>query len=108
MPDGSGGIFLNLSVGRGGPAGGVGGRISMNIAVSFAEFALLRALAQYLSPRLLGFAEVRLDVVVVPSSLGPNVTSSLLTLFHEINDIVAQNRCNDRDVSKEDDGGGGY
>ena len=61
MPDGSGGIFLNfflVSAGAGGaPGGGSHGKISMNIAVSFAEFAMLRALAQYLSPRLMGFAE---------------------------------------------------
>ena len=32
-------------------------RVNMNIAVSFAEFAVLRSLAQFLTPRLLGFNE---------------------------------------------------
>ena len=49
MPDGSGGVFLNLSTSSG---------AKLNVAVSFAEFCLLRNLVQYLVPRLTGFDEV--------------------------------------------------
>ena len=49
MPDGSGGAFLNLSTSSG---------AKLNVAVSFAEFCLLRNLVQYLVPRLTGFSEV--------------------------------------------------
>jgi len=52
MPDGSGGVFLNLSTSSG---------AKLNVAVSFAEFCLLRSLAQYLVPRLTGFDEVFKD-----------------------------------------------
>jgi hypothetical protein len=53
MPDGSGGIFLNMATTA---PGGKGGRAS--VAVSFAEFAALRHLSAFLVPRLMGFAEV--------------------------------------------------
>lgn len=49
MPDGSGGVFLNLSTSTG---------AKLNVAVSFAEFCVLRNLTQYLVPRLMGFDEV--------------------------------------------------
>ena len=49
MPDGSGGVFLNMSTSAG---------AKLNVAVSFAEFCLLRNLVQYLVPRLTGFDEV--------------------------------------------------
>jgi len=58
MPDGSGGIFLNMGVTMGGDGGNGGSRVNMNIAVSFAEFAALRHLSAYLVPRLMGFSEV--------------------------------------------------
>ena len=52
MPDGSGGVFLNLATSSG---------AKLNVAVSFAEFCLLRNLVQYLVPRLTGFEEVFKD-----------------------------------------------
>ena len=52
MPDGSGGVFFNLSTSSG---------AKLNVAVSFAEFCLLRNLVQYLVPRLTGFDEVFKD-----------------------------------------------
>ena len=61
MPDGSGGIFLNMGVTTGGDGSSGGQRVNMNIAVSFAEFAALRHLSAYLAPRLMGFAEVFRD-----------------------------------------------
>ena len=61
MPDGSGGIFLNMGVTTGGDGANGGQRVNMNIAVSFAEFAALRHLSAYLTPRLMGFAEVFRD-----------------------------------------------
>lgn len=61
MPDGSGGIFLNMGVTTGGDGANGGQRVNMNIAVSFAEFAALRHLSAYLAPRLMGFAEVFRD-----------------------------------------------
>lgn len=65
MPDGSGGVFLNFFVkGDGRDPGGAmngGAAMNMNIAVSFAEFALLRSIAQFLAPRLMGFGEMFSD-----------------------------------------------
>ena len=52
MPDGSGGVFFNLSTSSG---------AKLNVAVSFAEFCVLRNLVQYLVPRLTGFDEVFKD-----------------------------------------------
>ena len=49
MPDGSGGVFLNLATNTG---------AKLNVAVSFGEFCVLRNLTQYLVPRLMGFDEV--------------------------------------------------
>ena len=54
MPDGSGGAFLNMAVS--GSAAGAGAK--HNVAVSRAEFAALKMLAEFLVPRLMGFGEV--------------------------------------------------
>ena len=62
MPDGSGGLFVNVSVtsksGGGGGGDGAGAKSFHSVPVSYGESAAIRHLIVYLVPRLMGFDEL--------------------------------------------------
>ena len=77
----------------------------MSIAVSFAEFAVLRTLQQFLTPRLMGFGEVREVRVSLALIIWYN-RALLRVFFRSIGEVFLKKKLPADDCLKEEDSRG--